>query len=514
MHRTGVARCPGLLLNLARSRRLKPAAQIRSAFSLIEVMIAIVILGFGLVMVATMYPIAWNRARVMTEESMAGSIADTAEQLMRSVLHVDGLKKVPPLNLDASGLAGDMVLFQNPALPFDPANPDNLDLLYYGDTRVHALNMENVTVGSASPGRRFYPYRDDPNKQPDAMPYLLEQVQPVRPAAEDWDLFAPPVVSPLFTHGFARAQIRFEDRLFPPLPARKDVDRFGVFTGIDEPWEEALDTRRFAFAVFHRQRGVAKAYVPGAGESISTMVGPDAPNPPAPSIPFIPIALEERYRDRTFDFYIVTLRRGQSTYRFVQQDSAIRFTPDPLSRDNVVRDFQGLGPDHDVVLPSPWRVQIYVPSGTPDMLPYDLRSVTMPGPMDATEGAPSIVHFNNKKFSTTSTFVADMFQPGTWFIDEWSGEIYQVASRRFDTSSGSDTVVLTLDREITVGDLDDLCQPGNCVEDGVLDDAEKLRSVWVFPPPIQGRNGAEPIFDGDSPVIGIEVRTLTFAPRP
>ncbi len=56
---------PGIESSLVRESFLAPSARPRrvTAFSLMELMIGIVILGLGLVMVATMFPVAWTRAR-------------------------------------------------------------------------------------------------------------------------------------------------------------------------------------------------------------------------------------------------------------------------------------------------------------------------------------------------------------------------------------------------------------------------------------------------------------------
>lgn len=509
------------------SRRdfVPPAA--RSGFSLIEVMIAIVILGFGLVMVATMYPIAWSRARVMTEQSAQASIVDSAEELVRQVLQVDGgkVKKTATApSTDRGSFAGDMILTNEDAIN------GMLYVLCFGDTRVHQLHMENILVAPLSPPRRFFPDRQNPAPS-STLPYRLERTSCSVPIGDEPSFF--------YGQAFGAAQIRFEDRVVPPLHTRdpNTVNANGHFIGDDAQWDESLDTRRYTFAVFHRQRGFERKYadLPEFGDRI---VGPDGypPSPPTLCDPFqgvAPQVIGEREADypRNFDFYFVTLRRGQSTYRFAQQDPLRQFTPDPDNRGNPVVEVRALDSDQDVLLPVPWRVQIYIPQPPQGAaIPYRSLSyapTNLSNPPLAT-GSPAIVHVNDPLFPTGPPFVVDLFQEGTWFIDEHNGQVYQVANRRIvPGTGGGEQAILTLDREIVVEDIDDDCQcqsptgmyPGRCIPDHwpapPSEGTETLRSVWVFPPPVQGRDGGgNPIFEGDSPVVGIEVRTLTFAPRP
>ena len=59
---------------------------LRRGFSLVELMIAIVILGLGLVMVATVFPVAWGRARELSEFTQQQSITPAAQNLTSRIL--------------------------------------------------------------------------------------------------------------------------------------------------------------------------------------------------------------------------------------------------------------------------------------------------------------------------------------------------------------------------------------------------------------------------------------------
>ena len=62
----------------------------RPAFSLAELMIAIVILGLGLLMVASMFPVGWLKARELAEFTTSQSIIGVAEMTVKSLCRVEG----------------------------------------------------------------------------------------------------------------------------------------------------------------------------------------------------------------------------------------------------------------------------------------------------------------------------------------------------------------------------------------------------------------------------------------
>ena len=115
-----------------------------------------------------------------------------------------------------------------------------------------------------------------------------------------------------------------------------------------------------------------------------------------------------------------------------------------------------------------------------------------------------------------------MFPSGTPFIDEISGRVYRVVQRRITGAEG-EKAFLTLDREVLCEDVDlplgypwcvGACAPG-CPPGLALNPQELLRTVWVFPPPSQPRQDASqkyPLFEGRSPVVGIDVRALVVSP--
>jgi len=112
-----------------------------------------------------------------------------------------------------------------------------------------------------------------------------------------------------------------------------------------------------------------------------------------------------------------------------------------------------------------------------------------------------------------------MFPAGTQFIDEISGRVYRVVQRRITGEEG-EKAFLTLDREVLFEDLDlpagyPWCMGGCISGTPPPDPQELLRTVWVFPPPAQPRQSASekyPLFEGRTPVVGIDVRTLVTSP--
>jgi hypothetical protein len=157
--------------------------------------------------------------------------------------------------------------------------------------------------------------------------------------------------------------------------------------------------------------------------------------------------------------------------------------------------------DQDVMFPVAWRVQM-----------------EFPPPLAAgSPGIPTEVHVPPKDITgETARMLVQMFPAGTQFIDEIKGNVYRVAKRRIVDDEGRESV-LTLDREVVMQDLDflsgeTLCDDAICVP-GTVVDLERLRTVWVFPPPVdRSQPGDVPTFDGPAPVVNIEVATLSISP--
>ena len=438
----------------------------RCAFSLIELMIAIVILGLGLVMVGTVFPIAWGRARDLSHQTSKQAITEVAEATVKLLARVDGA------DIDAGSFAGDYLYDSVAEL-----------LITADDPRVHVLHMENLRV-------------IDPDEFVWEEPWQLEDaglwwvmVQPDLPG-HPGDLPAG-----YFDSLYFWPQVRFEDRVYPALPARKGVDLMmtaggglyeyqgsRIINGPDDAWEAELEGRRFAWAVLHRLR-----------TPIGTIMATD---------------IEKARRVREFELYIATLRRPRANSRYARQDFAA--APDPWNLAPLAVDVAALPADEDVQFPVAWRVQVWFPGD------YEL-----PG-MPPT-GVPAEIEVPAPGASSASEFLIDMFPTGSWLIDEISGAVYRVERRRVTVNG--DKAYLTLNREVYQDDLelgDDPLTPvneayGPCYGacDGVgLVAEERLRTVWVFPPPVDPARGANdmPVFNGRQPVVGIEVRSLSVYP--
>jgi len=460
----------------------------RPAFSLLELMIAIVILGLGLVMVAAMFPVAWDRARELSEHTTDQAAAGFAHSTVTSLLEPaqvadtelmakDPDSNAPPTpcstNKDvpqrdqrvvSAGLAGDLVYDPDLVIEFGIDCP-----ILYSDTRVHALHMENLpAVGNL-------PVAEEPWR----LELVLDFFAPdFAPCDDPNAAFCPG--EGFLARSFRSPQVRAAQRVYPPLES---------WTGISLDFAQ-LDNRRFCWAVLHRLRRI---------------VGPQygLPSPPYP----LPqdaarTAIDE---PRAFDMYYVTLRRPQPTSRYARQDPTTAPNPTRLEETVVVTP-QALPSTGDVLLPVPWRVQVHFRS---DIFPAGEATGV---PTEVEVPPPSLTN------ASAGRFLVQMFPVGTKFIDEITGLIYTVAQRRVIGADG-ERAVLTLDTEVVREDVDlppsDITCVAGCVP-GVLDPTEQLRTVWVFPPPAEARSAATdpyPFLDGTTPVVDITVRTLTLAPN-
>ena len=454
-------------------------------------MIAIVILGLGLVMTATMFPVAWTRARTLTEFTTQRSVAASAESTLSTLLHAAGPSiRVVPINgnptrklfLTAGSLAGDF--FYDPTLVLQYGG--QVAIIGYSDTRVHALNVANilVTPQGGAPGSEII----------DEDPWLLERMFDIESTTfhpilgsgievfESNDVWK---AQYFLENSFYTAQAPVEQRVYPPLGA------YPTATGApQDKWRDKLSTRRFAWAVLHRLR---------------SRVGPPQP-PPGMSLSPVGLALaaDASGTTRVFDMYVVTLRRTQPSNQYAQQEwEDPAALPNPADRELVIP--RPRPKSNDVLFPTPWRVQIELP------LTLAMGSAA-PGATNAPTGVPTEAQVPHSRFSGAQDakfMLAGMFPSGTQFVDEVNGQVYRVIKRR--ENAAGDTAFLTLDREIVVEDVDDSPEFGG---DFALQADDVIRTVWVFPPAVDRSlaDGALPVFDGSSPVVGIDVRTVSLSP--
>lgn len=494
----------------------------RLGFSLIELMVAIVVLGLGLVMVATVFPIAWGQARKYSEAGTMKSIVGNAEAMVELLASEGGLR--PP----RGSFAGDLVV-TTVTDPITGVKRDEIVML--SDTRVHLLYMENLL---ASGERAFVPNREVPwcgdNCGPASggpsgvrlitrpAPWQLEGLEVKKATADPFlnDGFkdpSDPTVCGDKSLGndpdyyycgttFLSPQVRFEQRLHPPMRPRDNVALSGAFNGVDRQWDDALSTRRYAWAVFHR---ATELFELGTGSGVD----------------LVQEATEvlEKEPCREFDMYYVMLRRPRSTLRYARQNPAN--APDPQFPEDLVVP-AALPASEDVVLPEPWRVQILLPP-TNKLRPADDTNGLISG---IPPGIPTEVEVPAGDFQAIGVpegliteMLVQMFPRGAWFIDEDNGNVYQVIKQRLALAKDGtiDKAILTVDREITGanGDADRNGDGGYAVD-------ERVRTVWVFPPPVEATRAKEfqnadpvlhfplegtiPVFDGPPPVVAIEKR--------
>ena len=475
-------------------------------FSLIELMLAMTILGLGLVMVATMFPVAWTRARSMAEFTTQENVTKSAEVILQQIARVDD---DDPSNTATKGSFAGTIIY-HPVLGW----PEGVMFRIEEQQRVHALYMENMTVDDDSP-RRFIPDRQNARVSNEFAPWRLEQKNlPLEELANPDENALP---NEFFISAFGTAQISFDQRFYPPLPRPPFgmTDPNGEIIEIDSQWEDELDRRHYAWAILHRFR--------------------HEPTDPSGFTQANYRTLAAAPRD--LDVYYVTLRRSRPTNRYAVQDPDPDRVPHPIARSaGTAWPARGLlqpqppaalQPKNDLVLPVPWRIQVLFPptlasanvcTGNP--LPCKNDAWCDPG--DTCEfgvgatGVPTEIRVNWDK-ELSAPFVVEMFTRGTPFIDEASGKVYRVASRRL-TGENDDIAILTLDREVLIEDIDDGFKTAQALENqfGDLDpDGEELiRTVWVFPPPVERKRGEndEPVFSGNQPVVGIDVRVLTVYP--
>jgi len=466
-----------------------PTCAPRRGFSLVEIMIAIVILGLGLVMVASMFPVAWKRARQLSEHTVHSAVVESAHTTVAALVRVGNSEF---LEGPAPSFMGDLIFDATATGTFGTGR-----LFEAADTRVHLLHLENValpTPGGGSPQWRFTAEN----------PHALEM------AGSAGCMFEyPPDTEEYQARTFLMPRVRFHQRVYPPLPARINVSSNDTFTPGSETqdprWDALFQECGYCWAVFHRLR------IDPGGAPFGPYMDPpcDLPDPETEQTETdLDRAVEYIDKPRPYDLYYVTLRRPQATHRYAQQN--ITTAPDPFDPDAAFMTPEVMGPDQDCVLPVPWRVQVY--------FPY-LQAVQDDISAYEETGIPTEVEVNTPN-RRTAEMVVDMFQKGSYFIDEITGKVFRVTRRRIARdSSGVREAYVTVEREVFPEELD--VHPGyrgweggaDCTL-GLLDPVDVNRTVWVFPPPVEPREaaGRPLVFSGPHPVVGVDIRTLTVLP--
>lgn len=473
---------------------------VRRGVTLAEMMIAIVILGLGLLLVATLFPVSWLEARRLAEYTTQLSCQEAADLSMRTLLKVDGatgedVAMLPGDQIRLGGCdcgQGQVAFWPGSFLVGGKANDDRRgkspfsrvhvlslgNLLYQGPRRFVAENTWDLE--RTFPGETIREADDDDVYDYDAIT--------LQSCSESVNLAAIP--------SFLHEAVLMNDRLYPPMPVRPTLD-FADLSPDNLRWDDALSQRRYAWGVFYRFDpeyvcDTTKVRCDDDGEPTHTYMLPDIGE------------------TRNIHLYYVTLRRTRPTARFARQDPAVVPHPDP--REAKLTVVRALGPEKDLMLPVPWRVQVLLPAALASTEECADKGTNCP------TGVPTEITVNDvtngRIDSTTPSWVVGMFERGTVFIDELTGLVYRVQKRRL---SDNDTVAhLTLDREIVLEDVNFVpCRE----EDDVppkLNDFERLRTVWVYPPSVRGdRRAGDPlVFDGGPPVVDIAVRTLPISPRP
>jgi prepilin-type N-terminal cleavage/methylation domain-containing protein len=504
-------------------------ASIRPAFSLAELMIAIAILGIGLLMVASMFPIAWTKARDLARHTAAVSCADTAAQTVRLATRVDSAK--PGQN--STSFAGDYLVETS-------SDPSYFGYDYPGsmlphDTFVHYLTTENVLVTKPAD-------RPSPVIAEYGWPLLMAALKDLNnynynlnsPTKIEWNFSNPGVVQQWFgprADGTYSPAVGVPQRVFPALeafPAPASATPTADEQKEIDAWTERMQGRRFCWAVFHRLTKLLNTDVPAQATD---------PN-------FFAKRQEAASRPRVFDMYYVTLNvaRGQ---RFARQDEAKLFngeikaklSPNPPSSSTT----DSLGViEGDVQFPSPWLVSLLTPEADGSDKAHRFLNFRSPTEMQlppvnlpATEtgdtvprGVPTEVLI---EVDPAKSFdFRDFFEPGTQCIDALNGQVYRVVKRRLIESGFSDDrfqtiadsskplkAVLTLDREIFVEDLrNDPAKPYNLGAEG-HNPASAARQLWIFPPAIErtGTGDNDWAIVGPTPVAALEVRPLVMTPQ-
>jgi hypothetical protein len=203
-------------------------------------MIAIVILGLGLVLVASMFPIAWQRARDLADFTNMTNGTTAAEATLRSIgrvakIDASGAVVVPTSFIsDFAGYSGGLATLE--ILPVMPQTGAAVVPIGAGQSsHVRPLLVENSNV--------IY----DPADPYNAMMPLLTGAVPVAFPDLNTGYPNPP--------GIFVPQVALSDRVIPslpPLPWQPTSPPPPMAAELMRTWLAQLNDRRFAWDVFYK----------------------------------------------------------------------------------------------------------------------------------------------------------------------------------------------------------------------------------------------------------------------
>ncbi|HEY3242393.1 MAG TPA: hypothetical protein VGM03_03495, partial [Phycisphaerae bacterium] len=224
-------------------------------------MIAIVILGLGLVLVASMFPIAWQRARDLNDYTNTTNATDAAEATLRSLCRVTKPVPGPPPTFAVGSLISDFANY-NPTAVAPPPAPQIL------------LEALPINWGPSPGTPALVPIGSGQSSH--VRPLLLENVNAIYDPGNFYNATMPlttgavPVEFPDFNAawGIVARQVAFADRVVPPLPPLPPAS---AMQAERDKWLAQLNVSRFAWDVLY------KLDVPRAGDDLikGILAGPD-----------------------------------------------------------------------------------------------------------------------------------------------------------------------------------------------------------------------------------------------
>jgi len=473
-----------------------------------ELMIAVVILGIGLLITSSMFPIAWYKAREVAEAAVVPALANAAEvNLKLQCRRADrNLDETDP-RYTSSFFPGDWV----------PPAGDRVEPLIGPDTHVHLLNAGNFL---ADTGEDFY--IDDDNKEwpvaDDA--WMLEDNLVVYLADRNPLLtgFNVPLVEVLRVA--LGPQVTPQSRLALPLGRRpRAADTPTPPAEVMKLWQERFDGCRHCWAVFYRF-----SELPGAEYAV---INPN--NTTLTVQQKHKVSTEELRQPRQLNVYYVTLKRPVGA-RYARQQGYDPHESSPETADLTAPEPRD--PEFDVLLPVPWR--------------FEAELAVLPTDADYVPGAPAEIIVRPPTNTGVQPIMLEALDKDYYLIDDRTGQVFKVTNRRTDGLN----VVLTLDSEYTAAqvintpeyepqlsgssvpaaeqlqhnwkmaslwkhhgcDVDPSRPECNSAFFVQKEDEPERRTYWVYLPPVEQRSSpSDPlIFSGSQPVVAIEVRQIAM----